>query len=249
VASDKLQLNDIGVCELYLNQKCAYDRYENSRKLGSFVLIDRHSNQTIAMGMIDFAMSRSSNIRYQELSLTRDDRAQQKEQIPKTIWMTGLSGSGKSTIADVLEQKLFAEGKHTIILDGDNVRGGLNKDLGFTEQARAENIRRIAEVSKLMMDAGLIVIVSFISPFREERELAKDIIGFNNFIEVYIDTPLDVAEKRDVKGLYKKARAGEIPNFTGISSPYEVPLDPDIKVQTVGTTPEECVDKILIHLR
>lgn len=249
VASDKLQLNDIGVCELYLNQKCAYDRYENCRKLGSFVLIDRHSNQTIAMGMIDFAMSRSSNIRYQELSLTRDDRAQQKEQIPKTIWMTGLSGSGKSTIADALEQKLFAEGKHTIILDGDNVRGGLNKDLGFTEQARAENIRRIAEVSKLMMDAGLIVIVSFISPFREERELAKDIIGLNNFIEVHIDTPLDVAEKRDVKGLYKKARAGEIPNFTGISSPYEAPLDPDIKVQTVGATPEECVDKILIHLR
>lgn len=248
ISGDKLMLNDIGVCELYLNNKCTYDRYENSRKMGSFILIDRHSNQTVAMGMIQFAPSRSVNIRHQALTINRKNRAEQKEQKPFAIWMTGLSGSGKSTIADLVEQKLFSQGHHTIILDGDNIRGGLNKDLGFTEQARAENIRRIAEVTKLMMDAGLIVIVSFISPFREERELAKQIIGAEGFLEVFIDTPLEVAEKRDVKGLYAKARAGRIPNFTGIDSPYEEPIDPDISVQTANSEPDECAEQVLEYL-
>ncbi len=249
IAEDRLELNDIGVCSVYLNQKCAYETYENNRSLGSFILIDRYTNQTIAMGMIDHSMRRSSNVHLQKTSITQEERSKQKEQTPYTIWMTGLSGSGKSTIANVLEKNLFEKGYHTIILDGDNVRHGLNRDLGFTEQDRAENIRRIAETSKLMMEAGVIVIASFISPFKSEREMAKDIIGNKNFIEVHIDTPLDVAEKRDVKGLYKKARSGEIPNFTGIGSPYEEPETPDIKVKTDGLSPQESTEQILKYLQ
>ncbi|MGB1076927.1 MAG: adenylyl-sulfate kinase, partial [Bdellovibrionales bacterium] len=249
IAADTLKLNDIGVCDLYLNKKTAYDRFENHSDLGAFILIDRHTNQTIAMGMIEYAMSRSFNITEQHLTISRKQRALQKSQKPCTFWMTGLSGSGKSTIANALEQALFEKGFHTIILDGDNVRHGLNKDLGFTEHQRAENIRRIAEVSKLMMDAGLIVIVSFISPFEAEREMAKRIIGEEDFVEVYIDAPLEVAEKRDVKGLYKKARAGKIPNFTGISSPYEPPRTPDLRLRTEKATVEENAQEIISYIK
>ncbi|MBL4589172.1 MAG: sulfate adenylyltransferase subunit CysN [Alphaproteobacteria bacterium] len=249
IAADNLNLNDIGVCELHLNHKCAYERYENNRNLGSFILIDRHTNQTVGMGMIEHSMRRSLNVQEQYISITRNQRSEQKSQTPCVVWMTGLSGAGKSTIADTLEQRLFGDDYHTIILDGDNVRHGLNKDLGFTEQDRAENIRRISEVSKLMMDAGLIVIVSFISPFRSERELAKDIIGQDSFIEVYIDTPLELAEERDVKGLYKKARAGEIPNFTGIGSPYENPENPDVRIQTATCNPDTAAGIILKYMR
>ncbi len=246
--SDKLSLNDIGVCEVYLAQKCAYENYTDNRTLGSFILIDRHTNQTVGMGMIEHAMRRSVNVYKQKISITPAERAAQKNQKPCAIWMTGLSGSGKSTVADALEQKLYANNFHTIILDGDNVRHGLNKDLGFTEHDRAENIRRIAEVTKLMMNAGVMVIVSFISPFRSERQLARDIIGADNFVEVHIDTPLEVAEKRDVKGLYKKARDGKIPNFTGIGSPYEPPETPEVRVPTVDVLPDESADKIWDYL-
>lgn len=247
-ASDNLELNDIGMCEIHLNHKCAYESYQENRNLGSFIIIDRHTNQTVGMGMIEHAMRRSENIHKQQLSISREQRSKQKSQTPFVIWMTGLSGSGKSTIADIVEKELFAKNYHTMILDGDNVRHGLNKGLGFSENDRAENIRRIAEVSKLMMDAGLIVIVSFISPFEAEREMAKDIIGAENFIETHINTPLNVAEERDVKGLYQKARSGEIPNFTGIGSPYQIPNNPAISVETENVTPEESSEQILEYI-
>lgn len=249
VAGDHLELNDIGVCEVYLNTRCAFEPYDVNRALGSFILIDRHTNQTVAMGMIEHDMRRSTNVHHQDLAITRDKRAAALDQKPCAVWMTGLSGAGKSTIANALEQKLFAAGYHTIILDGDNIRRGINKDLGFTDQDRAENIRRIAEIAKLMMDAGVIVMVSFISPFEAEREMAREIIGAEDFIEVHIDTPLAVAEERDVKGLYKKARAGKIPNFTGIGSPYEVPENPDVRVQTQDRSAEECAGDILAEMR
>ncbi|MEM7680215.1 MAG: sulfate adenylyltransferase subunit CysN, partial [Pseudomonadota bacterium] len=218
-----LELNEIGSCEVYLDRALSFIPYAQSKALGSFILIDPISNETIAMGMIEHLMRRSKNIFEQDMEIGRAQRAEIKNQKPCVIWMTGLSGAGKSTIANIVEQKLHAKFKHTITLDGDNVRHGLNKDLGFSETDRAENIRRISEVSKLMLDAGVISIVSFISPFRAERKLAREIVGDENFIEVFINTPLEVAEDRDVKGLYKKARAGEIPNFTGIGSPYEAP--------------------------
>jgi bifunctional enzyme CysN/CysC len=227
-----LDLNEIGICDALLDRPIAFEPYEENRTLGAFILIDRMTFETVAMGMIDHAMRRSENVHAQQLTIDRYARSSAKNQKPCTIWMTGLSGAGKSTIADEVEKALFKEGHHTMILDGDNVRRGLNRDLGFTEAARAENIRRVAEVAKLMNDAGLITIVSFISPFRAERQLARDIIGDDCFIEVFVDTPLDIAESRDVKGLYKKARAGEIPNFTGISSPYETPDNPDLTLKT-----------------
>ncbi len=245
VAGERLELNDIGVCELYLNKRCAYEAYGDNRALGSFILIDRHANQTVGMGMIEHEMRRSTNVHHQDLTITREKRADMKGQKPSVVWMTGLSGAGKSTIANALEKKLFAADYHTIVLDGDNIRRGINIDLGFTDQDRAENIRRIAEIAKLMMDAGLIVVVSFISPFEAERNMAKEIIGAENFVEVHIDTPLEIAEKRDVKGLYKKARAGKIPNFTGIGSPYEIPENPDVRVKTQDRAPEECADDVL----
>ena len=248
VAGERLELNDIGVCEVYLNTRCAYEAYDDNRGLGSFILIDRHSNQTVGMGMIEHEMRRSTNVHHQDLTLTREKRADMKGQKPSVVWMTGLSGAGKSTIANTLEKKLFAADYHTAVLDGDNIRRGINIDLGFTDQDRAENIRRIAEISKLMMDAGLIVVVSFISPFEAERTMAKEIIGAENFIEVHIDTPLAVAEQRDVKGLYKKARSGKIPNFTGIGSPYEVPENPDVRVQTQGRPVEDCAEDILAEM-
>ncbi|MBI2233493.1 MAG: adenylyl-sulfate kinase [Micavibrio aeruginosavorus] len=242
-------LNEIGICQLFLDRMIACETYASSRDLGSFVLIDRVTHETVAMGMIDHPMRRSRNVQEQKLTIDRAARAGLKEQKPCVLWLTGLSGAGKSAIADSLEQRLHAAGRHTIILDGDNIRRGLSRDLGFTEQDRAENIRRAAEVAKLMMDAGLITLVSFISPFRAEREMAREIIGKDNFIEVFVDVPLHVAEARDVKGLYKKARAGEIPNFTGIGSPYEAPEHPDLHLKAAEGDPALQAEIVLRYLK
>ncbi|HNQ92604.1 MAG TPA: sulfate adenylyltransferase subunit CysN [Alphaproteobacteria bacterium] len=247
-AAKSLDLNEIGVCDALLDRPVAFESYDDNKTLGAFILIDRLTFETVAMGMILHPMRRSENVHAQKLELERDDRAAAKGQKPCVLWMTGLSGAGKSTIANVLEKKLHARGAHTMILDGDNIRRGLNRDLGFTEADRAENIRRVAEVAKLMSDAGLITIVSFISPFRAERQMARDIIGDDHFIEAFVDTPLDVAESRDVKGLYKKARAGEIPNFTGIGSPYEEPEHPELVLKTTEQSAEGLADMALAHL-
>ena len=244
-----LELNEIGSATLFLDRPLSFRPYKDNKTLGAFILINPISNETVAMGMIDHDMRRSQNIFEENMAIDRAKRAEIKNQKPCVIWMTGLSGAGKSTIANILEQKLHQQHKHTITLDGDNVRHGLNKDLGFSDTDRAENIRRIAEVSKLMLDAGMIAIVSFISPFRAERQLARDIIGTENFIEVYINTPLSVAEERDVKGLYKKARRSEIPNFTGIGSPYEAPEKPELDLKTVENSAEELADQIINHLK
>ena len=216
-----LELNEIGVCNISLDKRIAYDSYDNNQTLGGFIVIDRLTNNTVGMGLIDFALHRSENIHWQKMDVSKESRAEQKSQTPKIIWFTGLSGSGKSSIANILEKKLQALGKHTITLDGDNMRHGLNRDLGFTAADRVENIRRVGEVAKLMVNSGLICITSFISPFESERKMARSLVSENEFIEVFIDTPLSVCEERDVKGLYAKARSGQIPNFTGISSPYE----------------------------
>tara|TARA_R110000764_G_scaffold70224_2_gene145163 strand:- start:11384 stop:13243 length:1860 start_codon:yes stop_codon:yes gene_type:complete len=243
-----LEMNEIGCSTLYLDRLLSFMPYQDNKILGSYILINPLSNETVAMGMINHSMRRAHNVFEENMVITRDARAEIKHQKPCAIWMTGLSGAGKSTIANILEQKLHAKHKHTITLDGDNVRHGLNKDLGFSDTDRAENIRRISEVSKLMLDAGMITVVSFISPFRAERLLARDIIGAENFIEVYIDTPLSVAEKRDVKGLYKKARSGEIPNFTGIGSPYEAPENAEISLDTTQFSAAELADQVIRYL-
>ncbi|MCS5596927.1 MAG: sulfate adenylyltransferase subunit CysN [Alphaproteobacteria bacterium] len=243
-----LELNEIGSCTLFLDRPLSFQPYKDNRTLGSFILINPITNETVAMGMIDHDMRRAHNIFEENMAIDRAKRSEIKNQKPCVIWMTGLSGAGKSTIANVLEQKLYSKYKHTITLDGDNVRHGLNKDLGFSDTDRAENIRRIAEVSKLMLDAGMIAIVSFISPFRAERDMARDIIGTENFIEAFINTPLQVAEERDVKGLYKKARSGEIPNFTGIGSPYEAPTNPELDLKTVENSAEDLADQIIAYL-
>ncbi len=246
--SRTLELNEFGVCTISLDEPIAFDPYRTIREMGGFVIIDRLSNNTIGMGLIDFALRRASNIHWQALDVNRELLAEQKGQKPAVLWFTGLSGSGKSTIANALQKRLFAMGKHTFVLDGDNVRHGLNRDLGFTDADRVENIRRVANVSKLMVDAGLITLVSFISPFRSERRMARNMMGEGEFVEIYVNTPLDVAEKRDVKGLYKKARAGEISNFTGIDSPYEEPHTAEIKIDTVSCTPDEAAEQILAWL-
>lgn len=230
-ASQQLGLNDISVCNIATSKPLVFDTYQNSQTLGSFILVDRFTHATVAAGMIRHSLRRAQNVHKQALSITRQDREKFNGHKGKVIWFTGLSGSGKSTLANALEVALYAQGQRTYILDGDNVRQGLNKDLGFTDADRVENIRRVAEVAKLMMDAGLIVITAFISPFRGEREMARELIGPENFIEVYVNTPLEVCEQRDVKGLYKKARAGLIPNFTGVNSPYEAPAHPDIELE------------------
>jgi bifunctional enzyme CysN/CysC len=232
LAAKKLELNEIGVCNLSFDQPVVFDPYAENRNTGSFILIDRLTNATIGAGLIHFALRRSQNIHWQALDVNKRTRAEAKRQKPAVLWFTGLSGAGKSTIANLVEKQLLALGKHTYLLDGDNVRHGLNRDLGFTDVDRVENIRRVAEVSKLMVDAGLIVLVSFISPFRAERRLARDLVGEGEFFEVHVDTPLAVAEDRDVKGLYKKARRGELKNFTGIDSPYEAPEHPEIHLDT-----------------
>ena len=245
LAAERLELNDIGVVELELDQPLVFEDYAKSRELGGFILIDRITNNTVAAGMLHFALRRSQNVHWQFLDVNRVSRSQMNRQRPCVVWLTGYSGAGKSTIANLVEKKLFSLGHRTYLLDGDNVRHGLNKDLGFTEQDRVENIRRVAEVAKLMVDAGLIVLVSFISPFRAERDGARALMGEGEFFEVFVDTTLAAAEARDVKGLYKKARAGALKNFTGIDSPYEPPKSPEIRIDTSRLTPVEGADLII----
>ncbi len=246
--ADVLEMNEIGVCTISLTSRIAFDSFDADPSTGGFIIIDKMTNNTSGMGFIDFSLRRSDNIHWQKLDVTRDSRSQQKGQRPKVVWFTGLSGSGKSSIANILEKKLQAMGRHTVLLDGDNIRHGLNRDLGFTKADRVENIRRVAEVSKLMLDAGLICITSFISPFESERMMARSLHKEQEFIEVYVDTPLSVCEERDVKGLYAKARAGSLPNFTGITAPYEAPLDPDIRIDTTKMSIEDAADTILQHI-
>jgi bifunctional enzyme CysN/CysC len=249
LAAKQLELNEIGVCNLSLDRPVAFDPYTENRETGGFVLIDKITNDTVGAGLLSFALRRSENIHWQALDVNKHARAGQKGQRACVLWFTGLSGSGKSTIANMVEKRLHALGRHTYILDGDNVRHGLNKDLGFTDADRVENIRRVAEVTKLMVDAGLIVLVSFISPFRSERRLARDLLQPGEFFEVFVDTPIAEAEKRDPKGLYKKARRGEIKHFTGINSPYEVPENPEIHLRTTNLSSEDAAELILRTLR
>ena len=244
-AALELDLNEVGVCNISLDRTIAFDPYDDNRETGGFILIDKITNATVGMGMIHFALRRSSNVHWQALDVDRTTRASIKGQKPVVLWFTGLSGSGKSTIANIVDRKLIAMGAHTMMLDGDNVRHGLNKDLGFTDADRVENIRRVAEVAKLMTDAGLITLVSFISPFRAERRLARELMGEDEFKVVYVDTPIEVAEARDAKGLYKKARAGQIKNFTGIDSPYETPENAAITIDTTTTSPEDAAEQII----
>ena len=247
-ACKELGLNDIALCNIALSRPIAFDAYKNSRELGSFILIDRFTNATVAAGLIHHSLRRADNLHTQTLSINRASREKHKGHQGKVIWFTGLSGSGKSTLANQLEVELHKQGKHTYLLDGDNIRQGLNKDLGFTDADRVENIRRIAEVAKLMMDAGLIVMTAFISPFKREREMAGQLIGEENFIEVFVDTPINICEERDPKGLYKKAREGKLPNFSGISSPYEVPENPDITIDGSGEKSKKSELKRIIGL-
>jgi bifunctional enzyme CysN/CysC len=248
VAARTLELNDIGVCALELGQPVVFEPYADSRDLGGFILIDRVSNATVGAGLLHFALRRSQNVHWQALDVDKVARAGLKGQRPCVIWFTGLSGAGKSTIANLVEKQLHALGRHTYLLDGDNVRHGLNKDLGFTDADRVENIRRVAEVARLMVDAGLIVLVSFISPFRSERRMARDLLREGEFLEVFVDTPLEVAEERDPKGLYKKVRRGELRNFTGVDSPYETPEHPDVRLDTTRLSAEDGARVILEHL-
>lgn len=245
IPAETLEMNEIAEIHISLDRMIPFMPYDENREMGGFILIDRATNETVATGMIRYAMRRSKNIFEHHFTVDADARAGLKNQKPCVLWFTGLSGSGKSTIANILEQKLYQRGHHTMVLDGDNVRHGLNRDLGFTDQDRAENIRRIAEVSKLMTEAGLITLVSFISPFAAERQMARELIGDAQFVEIFVSTPLAVAEARDVKGLYKKARAGQIPNFTGIGSPYEAPENPDMTLDTTQKTAEELADTLL----
>ncbi|MDF8333650.1 sulfate adenylyltransferase subunit CysN [Novosphingobium cyanobacteriorum] len=245
LAAKTLDLNAIGVAELTTDRAIVFEPYADSRTLGGFILIDKITNATVAAGMLNFSLRRSQNVHWQALDVSREAHAALKNQRPAVLWFTGLSGSGKSTIANLVEKKLHALGKHTFLLDGDNVRHGLNKDLGFTEADRIENIRRVGEVSKLMTDAGLIVLTAFISPFRAEREMVRAMLPQGEFVEVFIDTPLEEAERRDVKGLYKKARSGQLKNFTGIDSPYEAPEQPEVRVDTTRETPEDAAERIV----
>jgi bifunctional enzyme CysN/CysC len=248
LATRALGLNDIGVVNLSVDRIVPFESYNRCRRLGSFILVDRLSNQTVGAGMIDFALRRAANIHWQAMEVDKDARARQNLQKPICLWLTGLPASGKSTIANLLEKRLFLAGRHTYTLDGDNVRHGLNRDLGFSEADRVENIRRITEVARLMVDAGLIVIVSFISPYRAEREVARSRFRDGEFIEIFVDAPLEECERRDPKGLYAKARRGELINFTGIDSEYEPPLSSEIRLDTLSQGPEECVRRILLAL-
>jgi bifunctional enzyme CysN/CysC len=247
-AAKKLDLNEIGVCNLSLARPIPFTPYAENRDLGGFILIDRLSNRTVGAGMLHFALRRAENIHWQATDVDKAARAALKSQKGRVVWFTGLSGAGKSTIANLVEKRLHAAGRHTYLLDGDNVRHGLNRDLGFTEEDRVENIRRVAEVAKLMVDAGLIVLTAFISPFRAERRLARELMGEGEFVEVFVSTPLAEAEKRDVKGLYAKARAGQLKNFTGVDSPYEEPEHAEIVVDTTGLTPVEAAEVIVAWL-
>jgi bifunctional enzyme CysN/CysC len=251
LAAKTLELNAIGVATLSTDKPMVFEPYAVNRQLGAFILIDRMSNATIAAGMLHFSLRRAQNVHWQALDVSRERHAGLKNQKPAVLWFTGLSGAGKSTIANLVEKKLIRMNRHTFLLDGDNVRHGLNKDLGFTDADRVENIRRVGEVARLMTDAGLIVITAFISPFRAERQMVRDMMAAGEFIEVHIDTPLSAAEARDVKGLYKKARSGQLANFTGIDSPYEAPLNPEIRIDTQSMTAEQAaqiiVDRLLEH--
>ena len=249
LAAKKLDLNEIGVCNIALDRQVAFDPYTANRDTGGFILIDRMSNNTVGAGMLHFALRRAHNIHLQHLDVDKAARSALKGQKPVVLWFTGLSGAGKSTIANLVEKKLLAMGRHSYLLDGDNVRHGLNKDLGFTEGDRVENVRRVAEVAHLMVDAGLIVLTAFISPFRSERALARSLLKEGEFIEIHVDTPLDVAESRDVKGLYRKARRGELSNFTGIDSPYEAPEAPEMRINTVETTADQAADQVIEQMR
>jgi bifunctional enzyme CysN/CysC len=246
--AERLELNDIGICELELDRPIPFEPYAENRTLGGFILIDRLTNNTVGAGLISFALRRSQNVHWQALDVDKQLRSRQKGQKACVLWLTGLSGAGKSTIANRIEKRLAAGGHHTYLLDGDNVRHGLNKDLGFTAQDRVENIRRVAEVAHLMVDAGLIVLVSFISPFRSERRMARALFAPGEFFEVFVDTPLAEAERRDVKGLYRKARSGELKNFTGIDSPYEAPEDPEIRIDTLALSAEQAAERVIAHL-
>lgn len=249
LAAKTLELGEVGTINLSTNSPIVFESFQTNRALGAFMLSDRLSGEMVGIGHIAFALRRANNIHWQALEINRESRSAQKNQEAKCIWFTGLSGSGKSTIANLLEKRLHGDGKHTYLLDGDNVRHGLNRDLGFTEADRVENIRRVAEVAKLMVDAGLIVLVSFISPFRTERRMARDLFVEGEFIEVFVDTPIDECEKRDVKGLYAKARRGDLKNFTGIDSPYEAPEAAEIHLQTIYKNPESCAEEVLSRLR
>jgi len=248
LAANRLEMNEIGVCELECSEPIAFDPYRENRDTGGFILVDRITNNTVGAGLLHFALRRSHNVSWQSLTIDKRARARRLHQHPLVLWMTGLSGAGKSTIANLVERELHRRGHFTYLLDGDNVRHGLNSDLGFTEADRVENIRRVAEVSRLMVDAGLIVIVSFISPFRTEREMARSLFEPGEFIEVFVDTPLQEAERRDPKGLYRKARAGELQNFTGIDSPYEPPEKPEVHIDTTALTAEQAAEEVIDRL-
>ncbi|WP_166209714.1 sulfate adenylyltransferase subunit CysN [Cognatiluteimonas telluris] len=248
LAAKHLELNEVAYCNLHLDQAVAFEPYADNRELGAFILIDRQSYATVAAGTLDFALRRAGNIHWQHVDVDKAARARIKHQQPRCLWFTGLSGSGKSTIANLVEKRLLAMGQHTYLLDGDNVRHGLNKDLGFTDEDRVENIRRVAEVARLMVDAGLIVLVSFISPFIAERRMARELFGDGEFVEIFVDAPLEVAEQRDVKGLYAKARAGEIANFTGIDSPYERPAHAEIVLESAAEATEELAARVLRYM-
>jgi bifunctional enzyme CysN/CysC len=248
LAAKQLELNEIGVCNVGLDRQIPFDPYTENRETGGFILIDRLTNDTVGAGLIEFALRRADNIHWQAVDVNQTARANLKGQRPCVLWFTGLSGAGKSTIANLVEKRLHLAGKHTYLLDGDNVRHGLNKDLGFTDADRVENIRRVAEVARLMADAGLIVLVSFISPFRSERRMARDLMAEGDFIEVFVDATLEEAERRDVKGLYKKARRGELKHFTGIDSPYEAPEHPEIHIDTLATSAEQAAELIVATL-
>ena len=248
LAAKTLGLNAIGVAELHTERPITFEPYAENKALGGFILIDKITNATVGAGMLHFSLRRAQNVHWQATTITRSDHAGMKNQKPRVLWFTGLSGSGKSTIANAVEQRLNLMNRHTFLLDGDNVRHGLNRDLGFTEADRIENIRRVGEVARLMTDAGLIVLTAFISPFRAERDMVRAMMDACEFVEIFVDTPLDVAEARDVKGLYKKARSGQLKNFTGIDSPYEPPLEPEIRVNTVAMTVEEAADHIIRHI-
>jgi bifunctional enzyme CysN/CysC len=249
LAATTLELNEIGVCNISLDRPIPFDAYDTNRDMGGFIVIDKLTNVTVGAGLLHFALRRSHNIHWQDVKVDKDARSGQNSHLPAVVWLTGLSGSGKSTIANIVESKLHTLGVQTYLLDGDNVRHGLNRDLGFTDADRVENIRRIAEVSALMVDAGLVVLVSFISPFRAERRLAREAVEDGEFIEVHVDTPLAVAEERDTKGLYAKARRGELKNFTGIDSPYEPPEAPEVHIDTSTTSAEAAADEIIDALR
>ena len=248
LAAKTLTLNAIGVANLSTDKPVIFEPYSQNHTLGGFILIDKLNNATVGAGMLHFALRRASNVHWQAIDIDRDAHARQKHQKPRLLWFTGLSGAGKSTIANLVQKKLYALGKHSFLLDGDNIRHGLNRDLGFTDADRVENIRRVGEVARLMMDSGLIVLTAFISPFRSERDMVRNMAPPGEFVEIYVETPLAVAEQRDVKGLYKKARAGQLSNFTGIDSAYDAPLNPEIRVNTAEVSAEQAADKIIAYL-